>query len=220
LSIVKQFLVVGAGRFGSAVATTLYRLGHEVVVVDRKEDAVEAIMDQVTHAAIVDATDEEALRKLGCGNFDAVIVAIGHGLEANILTTVAAKALGAKHVISKVPSELAARVLAKVGADEVIRPEHDMGVRVAKQLATPSIIDAFNLGPEHGVMEIEVQDKLTGTLEALRLRNRFGVQVIAVNRGGKVEISPHADFELRPGDTVVLIGANEAVERLRRYLSE
>ena len=216
----KQFLVIGAGRFGSAVATTLYDLGHEVVVIDRSEAAVEAIMNRVTHAAIADAADEQALRKLGCGNFDAVIVAIGHNLEGNILATVAAKSVGARHVVSKVASELAARVLARVGADEVIRPEHDMGVRVARQLATPSIIDAFNLGPEHGVIEIDVGPRLTGTLESLRLRNRFGVQVIAVNRAGKLEVGPRADFELKPGDKVVLIGSNAAIEKIRDYLSE
>ena len=216
----KQFLVIGAGRFGSAVATTLYDLGHEVVVIDRSEAAVEAIMNRVTHAAIADAADEQALRKLGCGNFDAVIVAIGHNLEGNILATVAAKSVGARHLVSKVASELAARVLARVGADEVIRPEHDMGVRVARQLATPSIIDAFNLGPEHGVIEIDVGPRLTGTLESLRLRNRFGVQVIAVNRAGKLEIGPRADFELKPGDKVVLIGSNAAIEKIRDYLSE
>ena len=216
----KQFLVIGAGRFGSAVATTLYDLGHEVVVIDRSEAAVEAIMNRVTHAAIADAADEQALRKLGCGNFDAVIVAIGHNLEGNILATVAAKSVGARHVVSKVASELAARVLARVGADEVIRPEHDMGVRVARQLATPSIIDAFNLGPEHGVIEINVGPRLTGTLESLRLRNRFGVQVIAVNRAGKLEVGPRADFELKPGDKVVLIGSNAAIEKIRDYLSE
>jgi trk system potassium uptake protein len=216
----KQFLVIGAGRFGSAVATTLYDLGHEVVVIDRSEAAVEAIMNRVTHAAIADAADEQVLRKLGCGNFDAVIVAIGHNLEGNILATVAAKSVGARHVVSKVASELAARVLARVGADEVIRPEHDMGVRVARQLATPSIIDAFNLGPEHGVIEIDVGPRLTGTLESLRLRNRFGVQVIAVNRAGKLEIGTRADFELKPGDKVVLIGSNAAIEKIRDYLSE
>ena len=216
----RQFLVIGAGRFGAAVATTLYRLGHEVVAVDRNEEAVEAIMNRVTHAAIVDATDEEALRKLGCANFDAVVVAIGTNLEANILATVAAKSVGAKHVISKAASTLAARVLQKVGADVVIMPEHDMGVRVAKQLATPSIIDAFNLGADHGVIEIDVPAKLAGTLERLRLRNRFGVQVIAVNRGGKVEISPSGEFALEVGDKVVLIGSNTAVEGIREYLSE
>lgn len=216
----KQFLVIGAGRFGSAVATTLYNLGHEVVVVDRSEEAVEGIMNQVTHAAIADATDEDTLRKLGCSNFDAVVVAIGENFEANVLATVAAKSVGARHVVSKVASALAARVLARVGADEVIRPEHDMGIRVARQLATPSILDAFNLGTEHGVIEIEVGSRLVGSLESLRLRNRFGVQVIAVNRAGRLEVGPRADFELKPGDKVVLIGSNEAIAKIRDYLSE
>jgi trk system potassium uptake protein TrkA len=217
---VRQYLVIGVGRFGTAVATTLYRLGHEVVAVDRSEDAVEAIMNHVTHAAIVDASDEEALRKLGVANFDAVVVAIGTNLEANILATVAAKTAGAKYVVSKVPTAVAARVLERIGADVVIRPEHDMGVRVAKQLATPSIIDAFNFGPEHGVIEVEVRRKLTGTLEQLRLRNRFGVQAIAVDRGGKVDIGPSGSYELKPGDKVVLIGSNEAVEKIRIYLTD
>jgi trk system potassium uptake protein len=215
----KQFLVIGAGRFGSALATTLYELGHEVVVIDRRESRVEAIMNQVTHAAIVDATDEDALRKLGIGNFSHVIVAIGENLEANILATVAAKSSGAQQVISKASSNLAAQVLSRVGADQVIRPEHDMGMRLAMQLATPSIVDAFKLGETHGVIEIEVQRELVGRLEQLKLPNRFGVQVIAVNRDGRLEVSPRADYELRPGDKIVLIGSNEAIARLRAHLS-
>jgi trk system potassium uptake protein TrkA len=215
----RQFLVIGAGRFGAALATTLYEFGHEVVVVDSREARVEAIMHQVTHAAIVDATDEDALRQLGIGNFDHVIVAIGENLEANILATVAAKSSGAKQVISKASSNLAAQVLARVGADQVIRPEHDMGVRLAMQLATPSIVDAFKLGESHGVLEVEAQGALVGRLEQLKLPTRFGVQVIAVNRDGRVEISPRADYELRPGDKVVLIGANEAIAQLRAHLS-
>jgi trk system potassium uptake protein TrkA len=215
----KHFLVIGAGRFGSALATTLYELGHEVVVIDNNEARVETIMNHVTHAAIVDATDEDALQQLGVGNFDHVIVAIGENLEANILATVAAKSSGAQHVISKASSNIAARVLSRVGADQVIRPEHDMGIRLAMQLATPSIVDAFRLGDTHGVIEIEAEGELVGRLEQLKLPNRFGVQVIAVNRDGRIEISPRADYELRPGDKIVQIGSNEAIERLRAHLS-
>jgi trk system potassium uptake protein len=216
---VRQFLVIGAGRFGSALATTLFEMGHEVVVIDEREAAVEAVMERVTHAVIADATDEETLRKLGVSNFDTVIVAIGHDLEANILATVAAKTIGAKHVVAKAISNLGARVLAKVGADEVIRPEHDMGRRLAQQLATPSIVDAFKLGDAHGVVEVEAGTKLAGTLAHLRLPNRFGVQVIAVNRGGSVDISPGADYQLEPGDRVVIIGSNDAIARFREHLS-
>ncbi len=215
----KQYLVIGAGRFGSALATTLYDLGHEVVVVDSSEERVEDIMDHVTHAIILDATEEEALGKLGLDSFDRVIVAIGNDLEASILSIVAAKNQGAKNVLSKATSETAARVMVKVGADEVVRPEHDMGVRVAKSLATPTIDDAFNLGENYEVIEFTAQRKLCGSLRDLKLANRFGVQVIAVNRGDKLTISPTADFVIDPGDNVVIIGETRAVERLRDHFA-
>jgi trk system potassium uptake protein TrkA len=214
----KQFLVVGAGRFGSALATTLFDLGHEVVVLDRNEARVEEIMDEVTHALITDATDEEALGQLELGSFDQVVVAIGNNLEASILTIVAAKSCGARYLISKATSATSARVMLKVGADEVVRPEHDMGVRLAKQLATPSIVDAFNLGDNYEVIEFQAQRKLCGRLQDLKLPSRFGVQVIAVHREGKLEVSPSADYVISPGDNVVLIGQVEAVEKLRDYL--
>ena len=142
----KQYLVIGAGRFGSALAGTLYDLGHEVVVADSSEARIDEVMEHVTHALILDATDEDALGKLGLKDFDEVIVAIGNDLEASILTIVAAKSQGAKTILSKATSDTAARVMLKVGADKVVRPEHDMGVRVAKALATPTIVDAFNSG--------------------------------------------------------------------------
>lgn len=215
----RQFLIIGVGRFGSAVAQTLYDLGQEVVVVDENEDAVQDIMNSVTHTAILDATDEAALARIGVNTFDYVIVAIGSNLEASILATVAAKSGGARHVICKVNSQLAARVLASVGADEVIRPEHDMGTRLARQLVTPNIVDAFNLGEDHGVVEIETQNKLCGRLADLRLPSRFGVQVIAIYRRGQLQVTPGADFELKSGDRVVMIGSNAAIAKLREYLS-
>lgn len=215
----REFLVVGAGRFGTALAETLYDKGHNVVVVDMDEDAVSRIMNRVTHAAILDATDEIALKKIGVGNFDHVIIAIGSSLEASILATVLAKSAGAKHVICKANSQLSAKVLASVGADEVIRPEHDMGVRLAQQLIAPSIMDSFHLGSHHSVVEIESKGKLCGKLEDLRLPNRYGVQVIAVNQGNKLEVSPSADFEIFEGDRIVLIGSNENIEKLRMYLA-
>ena len=186
----RQFLVIGAGRFGSAVATTLYSLGHEVVVIDRSEEAIETIMSQVTHAAIGDGSDEATLRKLGCSESRR-----GHRRDRRRSRGQHPRDRRREDRRREArdqqgPSTLAARVLAKVGADEVIRPEHDMGTRVARQLANPSILDAFNLGSAHGVIEIEIPERLAGSLESLRLRNRFGVQLIAVNRAGTLEIGP------------------------------
>ena len=215
---VRSFLVIGAGRFGSALAQTLFELGHEVVVTDQREEAVEAVMTHATHAVVLDAADEEALAKLGPSNFDVVVVAIGESFEGAVLAVAAAKALGARRVVAKATSALAAQVLAKVGADEVVRPEHDMGVRLARQLVTPALLDAFELGETHGVVEIEAGPSLVGTLAHLRLPNRFHVQVIAVEHGEHLTVGPKADFEVAEGDRLVVIGATHDLDRFRESL--
>jgi trk system potassium uptake protein len=216
---VKSFLVIGAGRFGAAVAETLFDLGHEVVVIDRDEAAAEGAMAHASHTAILDGTDEEALRSLGVSDFDAVVVAIGADDQSAVLATAAAKDAGATHVVSKAPSALLERILRRVGADEVVRPERDMGVRLAEHLANPRLVDAFRLGSAFEVVEIEAVEALSGTLAQLRLPNRFGVHVIAVDRGGELTIAPRAEFEVRPGDRLVLVGANDAVRRFERHLA-
>ena len=212
---VRSYLIVGAGRFGGAVARTLFELGHEVMVVDRREGPLEDVMAHATHALVLDAADEEALAKVGVSNFDAVVIAIGDSFEASVLATAAAKALGARHVVAKAGSSLAAAVLAKVGADEVVRPEHDMGERLAQQLVTPSLVDAFALGEAHGVLEMVAGPKLTGTLAHLRLPKRFAVQVVAIERGDALTVGPKADFVVEEGDMLVVIGSTEALDRFR-----
>lgn len=214
----KEFLVIGLGRFGYAVATTLFGLGHEVVAIDSVEERVERVADQVTHAVIGDACDQAVLERLGIDDFDQVVVAIGSDFQSSVTATVMAKQLGAKRVVCKATNYTMASVLSRLGADEVVRPEHDMGVRLAKQIATPSVVDAFLLGDKHEVVEIEVHDKLVGTLGELKLRNRFAVQVIAINRAGALVVSPGADFEVQVGDNLVVIGSRERVEELRSFL--
>lgn len=215
----RQYLIVGAGRFGAALTEALFEKGHEVVVVDRDERRVEAVAQTATQALVADSTDEEVLRRLGVGNFDAVVVAIGADFESSVLTTVSTKALGAKRVIAKAASKGAAAVLARVGADRVVMPEHDMGTRLADHLSTPQMLDAFELGLRHAVVEIQANERLAGTLAHLRLPNRFNVQVIAINREGDVSVSPGATFAVQPGDVLVVIGKVSDVERFRAFVS-
>ncbi|WP_293911916.1 TrkA family potassium uptake protein [Deinococcus sp.] len=214
----KQCLVIGLGRFGTAVATTLYEMGHEVVAVDKSSENVERVMNLVSHAAILDATDERALRSVGVADFDVVVIAIGLDVQANILCTMNAKAQGARQVVCKAIDEMAQRVLERIGADQVVRPEHDMGVRLARQIATPNLVDTLDLGSDHAVTEIEANERLVGSLASLNLTQRFGVQVVAVGRSGQLVISPCAEEELRPRDKLVLIGATRALDELRRFL--
>lgn len=215
----RQFLIIGAGRFGASLAQTLAGLGHEVVVVDNDEVALDEVVDDVTHAAILDATNEEALAKLDVRTFDSVVVAIGQNLEASILATVAAKSAGARHLISKADTDMTARVLASVGADEVVRPEHDMGIRLARQLAAPNMVHAFELGTDHRVEEVAT-DRLHGTLRDLALPRRFGVQVIAVRRDDELHVSPGAEFAVEPGDRLVVIGAHDDFPAFHRHVSD
>lgn len=214
---VKQYLVIGLGRFGSAVATTLYEMGHEVVAVDQNEENVERVMNLVTHAAILDATDERALRTLGVTEFDVVIIAIGTDVQANVLATMNAKSLGASYVVTKAIDEMARRVLERIGADLVIRPEHDMGVRLARQISTPNVIDTLDLG-DHSIVEIDANERLSGSLRELNLTGRFGVQVIAVSQSGKVAISPRAEDLIHPHDKLVVIGNPRSLESLQRFV--
>lgn len=216
----KQCLVIGLGRFGTAVATTLYEMGHEVVAIDQNEENVERVMNLVTHAAIVDASDERALRALGAGDFDVVIVAIGSDVQANILATMNAKSLGAPYVVSKAIDEMARRVLERIGADLVIRPEHDMGVRLARQIATPNIVDTLDLGGDYAIVEIEANDRLRGTLRDLNLTGRFGVQIIAISHAGKIEVTPRAEDTIQPHDKLVVIGTSHSIDELRRYIGD
>lgn len=215
----KQFMVVGAGRFGSAVAKTLYQYGHEVVVIDVEPEPINNIKGHVTHALIADATDVDIMRQLGCSNFDAVIIAIGDNLENNILATVAAQDANAKKVISKAQDEVAAKILNRIGADQVIQPEKEMGIRLARKLASPEVLDLLSLGENYGVMEIDVNSHLCGTLKEMKLPARFGVQVITINRKSELFSPPPSDFQTQPGDKMLLIGDNRSIEKLQEYLS-
>ncbi len=217
---IKQCLVIGLGRFGTAVATTLYEMGHEVVAINHNEENVERVMNLVTHAAIVDASDERALRAIGVADFDVVVVAIGNDVQSNILATMNAKSLGASYVVCKAIDEMARRVLERIGADLVIRPEHDMGVRLARQIATPNIVDTLDLGGDHAIVEIEANDRIKGTLRDLNLTGRFNVQVIAISHSGKIEVTPRAEDIINPHDKIVVIGTTHNLDNLRRFLGE
>lgn len=150
----KQFAVIGCGRFGSSVAKTLYKLGNDVLAIDRDGEIIQDISDSVTHAAEADVMDENVLKDLGIRNFDVVIVSIGSDLEASIMATLVAKELGVKTVVAKAQNELHAKVLYKIGADKVIFPERDMGVRVAHNLVSTNILDFIELSPDYSIVEI------------------------------------------------------------------
>ncbi|MBI2874871.1 MAG: TrkA family potassium uptake protein [Firmicutes bacterium] len=214
----KLFTVIGLGRFGASVARTLSGLGHDVLVIDKDAERIRNIADEVTHAVEGDATDDHTLRAIGIRNFDVVIVAIGQDIQASILTALNVKDLGVGRVIAKAQNHQHGKVLSKIGVDEVIYPERDMGARVAHRLASANVLDILELAPNYSVVEIAASERMHGkSLRQLDLRVRFGVNVIAVQHEGKLNISPKADDAIVKGDVLTVMGRNEDLQRLEGF---
>lgn len=217
----KQFVVIGLGRFGSSVAKTLYALGHDVLAIDMNEDFVQDISDDVTHAVQMDATDEAALKTLGIRNFDVAVITIGANIQASVMATLLVKEQGVKYIIAKGNSDIHAKVLYKIGADRVILPEKDMGIRVAHNLVSSNILDYIELSPDYSIIEIDSPIDWHGkTLSDLSLRTRFGINVVAIKTGHDVNVSPYPDDKIENGDVVVAIGSADDLRILEGEISK
>ena len=198
----KQYIVIGCGRFGSSVATTMHLLGHQVMAIDKSEEIIQNIVDKVTHAAIVDVTDEQALRSIGLGNFDVAIIAIGADIRASIMATLIAKEMGVSQIVCKAKDELQAKVLYKIGADRVVFPERDMGVRVAHNLVSDNILDHIELDPEYSIVEI-----VTPT-------SWVGKTLVDLKNGKSINVTPAPDEELKAGSILVVIGQSSNISSI------
>jgi len=183
--------------------------------VDADAERVKAIVEEVTEAVQADALDEGALKSLGLRNFEAIVVAIGHEVKASILVTLLLKEMGVPKIVAKAQDELHGKVLQKVGADIVVFPERDMGVRLAHTLLSRSIIDEIQLSTNYSIFELQVPSQfLDRSLKDLQLRQRFGMTVLAVRRGEGVVVSPDASFVLEHGDILVALGRADKIEKL------
>ena len=210
----KSFLVIGLGRFGTAVAQELSALGQEVLALDVDAENVQHISDQVTQAIQGDAQDEAVLRSVGARNFDCCVVAIGADMEASILITVMLKELGAKYIVAKAMTPIHARVLERVGADRVVLPEIDMGQRLAQRLARTNVVDYIGVSEDFSIVEIHPPKSWVGhSLGKLGVRARHQINVLAIRHGegGQVDVNPQPDKVIGPDDLLIVIGTNEQV---------
>lgn len=211
----KQFAVIGLGRFGASVAVHLYQLGYDVLAVDSEEERTQKFSDEVTHVVQADATDENTLKALGIRNFDVVVVAIGEDIQANVMTTLLLKELGVPYVVAKAKNALHGRMLEKVGADKVVYPERDMGIRVAHNIISRNVLDYIELSPNLSIVEVNAPKELIGkTLQQADLRPRFGINVVAIKRDEELNVSPKAEDVIESKDVLVVIGNNEGIQSL------
>jgi trk system potassium uptake protein len=213
----RQFAVIGLGRFGRAVCSSLHHLGYEVLGVDSDEKRVsQALSDQLAaHTLQLDSTQPLALKEAGIFEFDTVIVAIGNYVEESVITTLNLKEGGVPHVVAKASSEIHEKLLRKVGADHVVFPEHETGCALARLLTKPSILDRFELDPDHSIVEVVVPEEFDGkTIVELELRSRYGLNLLAVCQDEKFEINPSPVMRLRKGSIMVVIGTNRGINQL------
>ncbi|WP_294152908.1 TrkA family potassium uptake protein [uncultured Clostridium sp.] len=217
----KQFVVIGLGRFGESLARTVYDMGHDVLVIDMDEEKVEDIADYVTHAVQLDATDENALKKIGLRNFDIAVVSIGGDIQSSVMATLLLKEMGLKFIVAKAQSDLHAKVLSKIGANKVIMPEKDTGRRVAHNLVSSNILDYIELSSEYSIMEIEALDSWTQkSLKELDLRKKYGINVVAIKDGKNVNVSPGADEIIREKDIIVALGSQQDLGKLEGVIGK
>lgn len=212
----KEFVVIGLGRFGSSVATNLCRMGHEVLGIDLNEERVQRLSNILTHTVIGDATDEDLMKSLGVRNFDVAVVSIGEDMQASILATIIIKDIGVPYIVAKALNDLHGKVLEKIGADRVVYPEREMGQRIANNLVSTNILDYIELSPEYSIMEIIATKKLTGkTLGQLNLRALYGINVIALKRDKHINASPGANDMIQVDDILIVMGKRDVLENLK-----
>lgn len=213
----KSCMVIGMGRFGSQAARELCRLGCEVLAVDMNAELISQVANDVTHAVVADGQDKEVLRALGAREFDCAIVAIGDDLAASVMITMNLKELDVPMVICKARSDIHRRLLDKLGADRVVIPEKEQADRLARSLSSHNLLDYIELSEEYGIVEVPVPGSWKGkSLKELNVRAKLGVNILAIRRSGKINVSPGADFTFEDQDVVVVLGDSAALKRVQK----
>lgn len=211
----KQIVVIGCGRFGTNLAITLEKLGNEVMVIDKDEEVINSIANKVTHSIICDVRVEGSLKELGLSNFDICVVAIGSDYKTSIIATVEAKELGIPKIIAKATDSVQAMVLSKIGADRVIIPERDMGIRVANNISNSNILDSINLSDEYSLVEIApIEDWIGKSIKESEIRQNYYINIVAVKTQKGLEINIGADYVIKDSDILLVAGRNDRISKL------
>lgn len=219
----RQFAVIGLGRFGAAMATTLIGLGQDVLGIDTDDDRVQELADRVPHLMVVNASDPRALREAGVADVDVAVISIGTNIEASLLIVMAVKEMGVKFIVAKATSDVHGRILERVGVDRVIYPEREAAVRMAHSLVVPNVIDYISLSKDFSIIEIPAPPMFVGqSLRAINLRAQHGLTLIAIKRvvGGvtTTNVSPSPDEAIQQGDTLALVGSNKQLIALEKLV--
>jgi trk system potassium uptake protein TrkA len=211
-----EFIIIGLGRFGTSLAMTLNAYGHGVLAIDSDAKRVQQVSAILPNVIQLDATDIDALREVGAEAFDTGVVCIGTYFEANLLATVSLRKLNVRRVIAKARTTTQQDILLRIGADEVILPEHEAGVRLGRRLAAIDFVDFLELSEDKGVVEMVTPKQLIGfSLKESQIRQQYGLAVIAIRRNEDVIVSPRAEEVIQENDILVVLGRITKCEQLR-----
>ena len=212
----KSYAVFGLGRYGRAVAKELAAAGADVLAVDKDESIVNAVASEIPFCKCADVTDPEVIRRLGIADIDVVIIAMAAGLETSVMATMLCKEAGAGKVIVKCSSEINCRILSRVGADVVVVPEYESGVRLARNLLSSGVMEYIELSDDFSMVELHVQDKWKGkSLIELDLRRKHSINVVATIKDDEVCVNPDPEKPLEDSMRLIVIGKIDAIEKLR-----
>lgn len=228
----RQFAVIGLGRFGRKIAETLAKKGAPVIAIDNNQELVEKVSDFVTKSIQMDSTDEKALLAGGIKDVDVAVVSMGEDIESSVLTTALLKNLDIKEIVARACTPLHAQILKMVGATRVVFPEEDMGIRVANSILSPGVLEYIELGADYTLAEIEAKSESIGhSISELDLRTKYGINVLIVKRKiyeagenreepieKEVKVLPTSDYKIQEGDILVVVGSSEDIESFEKHM--
>jgi trk system potassium uptake protein TrkA len=214
----KRFAVIGLGNFGFHTAKALYEDGNEVVAIDTDKVRVQAIDAHSTEAVVLDATDKEAVKSLGLENMDGVVVSTGTKISTSILICLHLQEIGVKKILAKALDDDHGKILRRVGATEIIHPERDMAVRVARGLSRPNVLDFIPLAEDFDLVQVGPPSDFIGkSLKDLNLRAKYKVHIIAIKElvPENFVLVPPASFVIKDSDILIMLGKSEDIKRIR-----
>jgi trk system potassium uptake protein TrkA len=217
----KQFVVIGLGTFGFNVAVELAKQGYQVLAMDSDKDIVEEIKNHVTESVVANAMDKKTMEELIDKNFDTAIIGLGENfMEATVLSIVHLKTIGVKHIIVKSMNELKGEVFRSVGATEIIYPEIESAIRLARRLSIPALIDQIPLAPEYSIVEFALPDSFIGkTIRELNLRRKYNVTIIAIKNilQDEMVLVPEASYKFSPDTALIILGKHSDIDKLKKF---
>lgn len=211
----KEFIVIGVGQFGRNLILTLANAGVDVLVIDKNPTVLEEISEIGVHTICADASNPDVLQQLDIRSFDGAVVTIGHALETSVLISIQLKELGIPFLMVKATTDLHGRILRKIGADKIVFPDREMGIRTGNRIAGGNYFDMIELSSQYSISDLPVPTDWCGkTIAELDIRHKYGVNILGIRKGELLHINPGPDAKLAENDILVILGENTTITSL------